>query len=92
MRRKVIWPQPMLERLRHVAPNPKKNMRAATKQINRHWVERVKLMEGVGELYSLKVGGWRVILKPLPEPGAYEVENFGPREVIYENYPRPSDD
>ena len=52
----------------------------------------MKLLEDVGELYSLKVGGWRVILRPLPEPGAYEVENFGPREVIYENYPRSRDD
>ena len=52
----------------------------------------MKLLEDVGELYSLKVGGWRVILRPLPEPGAYEVEAFGPREVIYENYPRSRDD
>ena len=49
-------------------------------------------MQGVGELYSLRVGGWRVILHPLPGPGEYEVEDFGPREVIYDNYPRPSDD
>ena len=27
----------------------------------------------------------------LPEPGAYEVENFGLREVVYEDYPRPAD-
>ena len=51
----------------------------------------MKPLEGVGDLYSLKVGGWRVILRPLSEPGAYEVEHFGPREVVYEDYPRPGD-
>ena len=89
MRRRVIWPHEILERLRRAPPNPKKNMRAATKQIDRHWRERVKRLEGSRELYSLKVGGWRVILRPLPEPGAYEVEHFGPREVVYEDCPRP---
>ena len=92
MRRRIIWPPAVLERMRHLAPNPKKNIRAATKQIDRHWNDRVKRLDTPQELYALKVGGWRVILRPLPGPGEYEVEDFGPREVIYDNYPRPSDD
>ena len=42
------------------------------------------------ELYTLRVHDCRVILAPLPEPGACEVENFGPRPEVYANYPRAS--
>lgn len=47
-------------------------------------------MDHERELYSLQVEGWRVILAPVPEPGTYEVEDFGPRSDIYKNYPRAS--
>ena len=91
MRRRVVWPPQQRARLQNLHPSIKREINAATKHIDGRWKADVKPLEGVGELYSLKVGGWRVILRPLPEPGAYEVEHFGPREVVYEDYPRPGD-
>ncbi len=80
----------MLARLRHLPPTTKQRLRSATKQIDTLWRTHVKPMDYERELYTLRVHDWRVILNPLPEPGAYEVENFGPRPEVYANYPRMS--
>ncbi len=78
----------MRERLRRVHPSIKRELNAATKQIDARWNDDVERLDYRPERFSLHVGGWRVILAPLPEPGAYEVENFGPRPEVYANYPR----
>ena len=81
----------MRERLRHVHPSIKRELNAATKQIDARWKDDVARLDYRPERYSLHVGNWRVILRPLPEPGAYEVEHFDPRAVAYTNYPRVDD-
>ena len=91
MRRRVIWPPPTRERLRRVHPSIKRELNAATKQIDARWNHDVERLDYRPERFSLHVGGWRVILRPLPEPGVYEVEHFDPREIVYKNYPRPED-
>ncbi len=82
----------MLERLRHLNPTAKKEIRSATRRIDSVWRDDVKPLSGYPDHYTLRVGGYRVILVRVGGRETFEVENFDLREFVYENYPRPSDD
>ncbi len=92
LRRRVDWPPDQQARLRNTAPTPKKQIRQATRQIERFWPTHVKPVRWPVERYSLQVNDWRVILRPSDQPGVYEVEHFDHRSTVYEPYPNVSRD
>ena len=90
MNRRVMWSPEARERLRHAPPHAKRELTRATKNIDALWDSDAKRLDHDRELYSLKVGDWRVILAPLEEPAEFEVEHVGHRSLVYDPYPRPT--
>lgn len=77
--------------MRHLPPSIKRDINAATKQLDSMWGTHVKRLDTEGERCTLRVGRYRVILVPANVPETYEVEHFGPRTTVYEAYPRLSE-
>ena len=91
MPRRVVWPATVREQMRHLPPSIKRDISAATKQLDSRWRTHVKRLDTEGERYTLRVGGYRVILVRASAPETYEVEHLGPRTTVYDAYPRLSE-
>ena len=80
MRRLRLLPE-VVEAIRSLPPGVKTKVRAAIDEIREDSRAGKDLEEELEGYRSLRVGGWRVLFREIPE-GA-EVVALGPRETIY---------
>ena len=91
MPRRIIWTERGRSELRSLHPATKQAIRRSLREIDSLWAQDVKPLRGHGERYTLRVGGYRVILLQVDGADDFVIERVASRDIVYDDYPLPDE-
>ena len=87
----IIWDARGREQVRQLTPDAKQSVRRALRDIDQLWSQHAVPLRGFPDLYRLKVGNYRVILREQSGRSRFTIERAAHRDHIYDDYPVPDE-